>query len=111
EWARHNGVVIIPARPARPRDKAKVEVAVQVVERWILARLRHQTFFSLAELNARIAELLEDLNARRMRHYGASRRELFERLDRPALRALPAERFVYADWKTVKLNIDYHVAV
>jgi len=111
EWAQHYDCVIIPARPKKPRDKAKVEVAVLVVERWILARLRHQTFFSLLELNARIAELLEDLNARRMRRYGASRRELFERLDRPALKPLPATRFVYAEWKKVKVNIDYHVEV
>ncbi|MFI5399384.1 MAG: IS21 family transposase [Candidatus Binatia bacterium] len=111
EWAQHYDCVIIPARPKKPRDKAKVEVAVLVVERWILARLRHQSFFSLIELNARIAELLEDLNARRMRRYGASRRELFERLDRPALKPLPATRFMYAEWKKVKPNIDYHVEV
>ena len=81
ELAQHYGTVIVPARPAHARDKAKVEVAVQVVERWILARLRHETVFSLAALNARIAELLADLNARPMRLYRASRRELFERLD------------------------------
>lgn len=111
EWSHHYGTVIIPARPARPRDKAKVEVAVQVVERWILARLRHHSFFSLAALNARIRELLDDLNARPMRHYGQSRRERFESLDRPALKALPEQRFVYAEWKTVGVNIDYHVVV
>lgn len=111
EWSHHYRTVIIPARPARPRDKAKVEVAVQVVERWIVARLRHQTFFSLGELNRRIAELLDDLNARPMRHYGQSRRERFEALDRPALKSLPAQRFVYAEWKRVRVNIDYHVAV
>src|SRR3989449_5471935 len=77
ELAQHYGTVILPARPAKARDKAKVEVAVQVVERWILARLRHETFFSLAALNARIAELFADLNARLMRLYRASRRELF----------------------------------
>src|SRR5881296_12177 len=92
-FAQHYGTVILPARPAKPRDKAKIEVAVQIVERWILARLRHETFFSLAALNARIAELLADLNARLMRLYRASRRELFERLDQPALRPLPAEAF------------------
>src|SRR6266436_5609797 len=81
EFAQHYGTVILPARPAKPRDKAKIEVAVQVAERWILARLRHETFFSLAALNARIAELLADLNARPMRLYRASRRELFERLE------------------------------
>ena len=109
ELARHYGTVILPARPAKPRDKAKIEVAVQIAERWILARLRHETFFQLAALNARIAELLADLNARRMRRYGASRQELFERLDRPALRPLPAEPFVYAEWKLARVNVDYHV--
>src|SRR5437867_12476724 len=84
EFAQHYGTVILPARPAKPRDKAKIEVAVQVAERWILARLRHETFFSLAALNARIAELLANLNARPMRLYRASRRDLFERLDQPA---------------------------
>src|SRR5436309_4371209 len=110
EFARHYGTVILPARPAKPRDKAKIEVAVQVAERWILARLRHETFFSLAALNARIAELLADLNARPMRLYRASRRDLFERLDQPALRALPAETFVYSEWKVgARVNIDYHI--
>jgi len=88
EFAQYAGTVILPARPGHSRDKAKVEVAVQVAERWILARLRHEQFFSLGALNARIAELREDLNGRRMRLSQASRRELFERLDRPALRPL-----------------------
>jgi transposase len=101
----------VPARPARPRDKAKVETAVLVAQRWILARLRNQAFFSLDELNARIAELLEELNARPMRVYKASRRELYERLDRPALRPLPAERFVYGEWKRARVNIDYHIEI
>ena len=109
EFARHNGTAVVPARPARPRDKAKVEVAVQIVERWVVARLRHETFFSLEALNERIAELLEDLNNRKMRRYGVSRRELFERIDRPALKPLPLEPFVYAEWKNARLNIDYHV--
>jgi transposase len=111
ELARHYGTVILPARPASPRDKAKGEVGVQVVERWILARLRNQTFFSVDELNERIWELLEELNNRPMRLYGASRRVLFDRIDRPALKALPAARFVYAEWKLATVNIDYHVAV
>ena len=111
EFAQHYGTVILPARPAKPRDKAKAEVGVQVAERWILARLRHQTFFSLAALNARIAELLAELNSRRMRRYDASRRELFERLDRPALRPLPSALFVYAEWKLVRANVDYHIAL
>jgi transposase len=109
EMAQHYGTTVLPARPARPRDKAKVERAVQVVQRWILARLRHRTFFSLGELNAAIAELLEELNARTMKTYGASRAALFERLDRPALRPLPQRRFEVADWKAVRANIDYHV--
>lgn len=98
EWGRHYSTVILPARPAHPRDKAKVEAAVLVAERWILARLRHQSFFSLAELNARIAELVEELNARVMRRYGKSRRALFEELERPTLKPLPSQRFTYAEW-------------
>jgi transposase len=110
EFAQHYSTVILPARPAHPRDKPKIEVGVQVCERWILARLRHERFFSLAELNSRIAELLAELNARPMRLYRASRRELFERLDQPALRPLPAEPFVYGEWKVAaRVNVDYHI--
>jgi len=108
EFARHYVTVIFPARPGKPKDKAKVEVGVRIAQRWILARIRNQTFFSLAELNARVRELVHDLNERVMRGYGASRRELFERLDRPALRALPDDPFEYAEWKKAPLNIDYH---
>lgn len=108
EWARHYTTTILPARPRKPRDKAKVEVAVQVAQRWILARMRNQTFFSLAELNARIRELCDELNSRQMRSYKASRRELFERLDRPALSPLPDCPYEHSDWKRVVLNIDYH---
>lgn len=111
EFAAHVGTTILPARPAMPRDKAKIEVAVQVAERWILARLRHETFFALGPLNARIAELLAALNQRRMRHYEASRWDLFTRLDRPALRPLPATPFVYGEWKLAKVHVDYHVEV
>ncbi len=112
ELGTHYGTTILPARPAKPRDKAKVEVAVQVAERWIVARLRHETFFTLAALNARIAELLTELNAKPMRHYGgASRRDLFLRLDRPALRPLPPTAFEYAEWKRARVNLDYHIAV
>ena len=111
EFAAHYGTAILPARPAKPRDKAKIEAGVLVAERWILARLRHETFFSLAALNTRIAELLADLNTRPMRLYRASRRELFERLDQPALRPLPAEPFVYGEWTVARVNIDYHVEI
>ena len=109
ELARHYGTAIVPARPASPRDKAKVEVGVQIAERWILARLRNEVFFSLPALNRRIRELLVALNDRLMRHYRASRRTLFEQLDRPALKPLPATRYEHALWKFVRPNIDYHV--
>jgi transposase len=111
EWAQHYGTVILPARPGHPRDKAKVEAAVGVAQRWILARLRNQRFFSLAELNERIAELGEELNRRPMRRYGKSRRELFEELERATLKPLPPERFAYAEWKGAKVSIDYHVEI
>ncbi len=109
ELAQHYGTVILPARPAHARDKAKVEVGVQVAQRWVLARLRHETFTTLEALNARIATFRDELNGRRMRLYQASRRELFEQLDRPALRPLPAEAFMYGEWKVARVNIDYHV--
>ncbi|MBU4455784.1 IS21 family transposase [Patescibacteria group bacterium] len=111
ELAEHYGTVILPARPARPRDKAKAEVAVQIAERWIVARLRHETHFTLGSLNERIAELLEELNDRPMRRYGQSRRQMFEQLDRPALKPLPSKRFVYGEWKKARVNIDYHIEV
>jgi transposase len=112
QWAQHYGTAIVPARPRKPRDKAKVEVAVQVAQRWVLARLRNEVFFSLEALNARIAELLEELNARPMRAYGgASRRDLFERLDKPALRPLPETRFEIAAWGDATVNRDYHFEV
>lgn len=109
DLASHYGTTVLPARPYKPRDKAKVEVAVQVVQRWILARIRNEVFHSLEALNERIRELLVDLNARTMRRYGKSRRDLFESIERPALAALPTTRFEYADWKKAKVNIDYHV--
>jgi transposase len=92
-------------------EKAKVEASLQVAQRWILAALRDRMFFSLAELNAAIRDKLEELNGRPMRHLGASRRELYERLDRPALKSLPAERYPMAEWKLCRVNIDYHVEV
>jgi transposase len=111
EFGRHYGTTILPARPRSPRDKAKVEVAVQVAQRWILARMRNETFDSLGALNARIAELCAELNRRVMRQYKASRLELFERLDKPALRPLPLEPFVHAEWEKARLNIDYHAKI
>jgi transposase len=109
ELARHYDTVIFPARPESPKDKAKVEVGVQIAQRWILARLRNQTFFSVDEMNERIAELLEDLNTRTMRRYKASRRDLFEKLERSALKPMPATRFSYGEWKKARVHIDYHV--
>jgi transposase len=111
DFASHYGTAILPARPRKPRDKAKVEVGVQVVERWILARLRNQRFFSLAELNGAIRTLLDALNGQPMRRLGVSRRQLFEELDRPALAALPAEPYVYAEWRQRRVGLDYHVDI
>jgi transposase len=111
DLAVHYGVAIMPARIRKPRDKAKVEVGVQVVERWILARLRHRKFFSLAELNHAISGLLIRLNDRRFRKLDGSRRSLFESLERPALRPLPAQPYVYAEWKKGRVHADYHVEV
>jgi transposase len=109
EMAEHYGTAVMPARPRKPKDKSKVEVAVQIVQRWILTVLRHETFFSLAELNTRIRALLDQLNDRPMRSYRASRRELFVKLDQPVLRPLPAIPFEFAEWKLAKVNIDYHI--
>jgi transposase len=109
DLASHYGTAILPARVRRPRDKAKVEVAVQVVQRWVLARLRNRTFFSLNELNAALAELRAELNDRPFRHMRGSRRSLFEEIDRPVLRPLPAERYQWVDWRTAKVGPDYHV--
>jgi len=110
EMADYYGTTVLPARPRKAKDKAKVEVGVQVVQRWILARIRNLTFFSLRELNDKIAELLADLNQRPMRNYGGkNRQQLFDEVDRPALRGLPSTRFVYGEWKKARVNIDYHV--
>jgi transposase len=109
DLAQHYNIAIVPARPAKPRDKAKVETAVLVAQRWILARMRNRTFFSLDDLNAPIAELLEDLNTRAFRKLDGCRRSVFEAIDRPALQPLPARRWELARWKKAKVNIDYHV--
>jgi len=103
------GTAIIPARVRKPQDKAKVESAVQVVERWILAALRNRTFFSLQELNQAIVELLEQLNNHTFQKLPGSRRSWFEEIDQPALLPLPASRYVFAQWKKARVNIDYHV--
>ena len=109
DLAQHYATAVIPTRVRKPKDKAKVEVGVQVVERWILARLRNCTFFNLASLNHAIRELLDELNARPMEHLGRSRREFFEELDQPALKPLPEQPYEFAIWKKARVNIDYHV--
>ena len=109
EMAAHYGTAILPARPYKPRDKAKVEGAVLLVQRWIIARLRNRQFFSLEELNAAIRDEVARLNARVSRHLGASRQQLFETLDRPAMQPLPPEPFTHADWRHTTVGLDYHV--
>jgi transposase len=111
EFAEHYGVAIIPARPYKPRDKAKVEKAVQEVERQVLAPLQHERFGTLGDLNAAIGERLQLLNERVMHGYGVSRRVLFEQVDQPALLPLPTQPFVFAKWKQAKVNLDYHIEV
>jgi transposase len=111
EMAAHFSIAVIPARPYKPRDKPKVELTVLLVCRWVLARLRHQRFFSLEELNAAIRPLLTELNERPFQKLPGSRRSVFETLDRPAMRALPATPYVYAEWKRVRAAFDYHVDV
>jgi transposase len=111
EMADYYGAVVIPARMRKPQDKAKAELSVLLCERWILARLRNHTFFSLAELNRAITQALEVLNDRPMQKLKVSRRQLFEQLDRPALKPLPAHRYELAVWSAPRVNIDYHVEV
>ena len=103
------GVAILPAHPRKPQDKAKAEVGVQIIERWILARLRHHTFFSLAELNQCIAALLVEVNNKPFTQRKGSRQEWFESIDKPALLPLPKHAYEYTHIKTVKVNVDYHV--
>jgi transposase len=111
EMACHYGTVVLPTRPWKPKDKAKVEVSVQVVQRWILARLRNRVFHSLGELNLAIDELLESVNRRVTRHLRRSREQLFIELEKSALKPLPTSRYEVAYWKSVRPNIDYHVEV
>lgn len=109
--AAHYGTAVLPARPYHPKDKAKAEVGVQVVERWILAKLRHQKFFSLVELNSAIAKLLEALNDKPFKKIPGTRRSAYELLDKPALKALPSIKYVYRLIKKAQVKLDYHIEV
>lgn len=111
DLAEHYGTVVIPTRVGKPQDKAKVESAVLVAERWILAALRNRTFFSLEELNQAIREKLQEFNLRKFQKLDSTRKELFENLDRPALKPLPEKPYEYAEWKKARVNIDYHIEV
>jgi len=109
QLAAHYGTALVPARPLKPKDKAKAEVGVQIIERWILARLRHHTFFSLSELNHCIKALLDEVNNKPFKQLKGTRQQWFESIDKPALLALPKQVYQYTDIKTVKVNIDYHI--
>jgi transposase len=111
EMAEHYAICVLPARPAHPRDKAKVETGVLIAKRWILSALRHRTFYSLAEINDAIRELLERLNGRLLRKLKKSRRELFDLFDRPQAQPLPERSYEYAEWRVARVNIDYHIEV
>ena len=111
EMGEHYGLCVLPARPAHPKDKAKVEAGVLIAKRWILSALRHRTFYSLTELDDAIAELLERLNRRPLRKLKKSRRELFDLFDRPQAKPLPEKAYEYAEWKLATVNIDYHIEV
>jgi len=111
DMANHYGTAVIPARVRKPKDKAKVEVAVQVVERWILARLRNRQSFSLHQLNQAIAQLLKDLNNKPFQKLPGSRKSAFESMDRPALNPLPVAPYQFAEWKKATVNVDYHIEV
>jgi len=111
DMCQHYGTVVIPARVKKPKDKAKVEAGVLLVTRWITAALRHHTFFSLVDLNNAIRALLEKLNNRKFKKLNTTRRELFETIDKPALKPLPTMRYQYAEWKKATVNIDYHIEV
>ena len=109
--AAHYSVGVLPARPGKPRDKAKVEAGVRFAQTYILGRLRHLTFFSLAECNAAIALVMQRMNDRPMRNLGLSCRELFETIERDVLVALPADDWEFAEWRRGRVNLDYHIDV
>jgi transposase len=109
--AAHYDVGILPARPRKPRDKAKVEAGVRFAQSYVLGRLRHQTFFSLSECNSAIKTVLERMNTRIMRRLGVSRHDLFESVDKPALRSLPQSDWEYAEWRLARVGLDYHVEI
>ena len=112
DMAAHYGTAILPTRPRRPRDKAKVEGAVLIVERWLIGRLRNRIFHSLADVNTAINEMLQRLNEQKpVRRLNRTRRQLLEELDRPALKPLPTERYEFAEWRRQRVGIDYHVEV
>ncbi len=111
EMASHYGLCVVPARPAHPKDKAKVETGVLIAKRWIRAVLRHRTFYSLAELNDAIAQRLAHLNSRKLRKLKQSRRELFELFDQPNALSVPEKTYEYAEWKLATVNIDYHIEI
>jgi transposase len=111
EMAAHYDTAVVPARPRKPRDKAKVEAAVLLVTRWVIAKLRNRRFFSLAEINEAIRDCITTLNQRSSRHLGASRTQLFEQLERAALKKLPAEPYVFAEWKQCRAGLDYHIEI
>lgn len=111
DLATHYGTAILPARPYKPKDKAKAENGVLIVERWILFRLRRRLFTSLHELNQAIRELLVDVNARPFKKLPGCRRTAFELLDRPALMPLPREAYTYAEFRKVRVGLDYHIEI
>ena len=109
DMARHYGVAIEPARPYKPQDKSKVELGVKAIQRWILMRLRHHTFFSVDQLNEEINKLLDFYNEKKVRRFNKSRTELFKLLDKPYLHPLRANRYVYKEFKKATVGIDYHI--
>ena len=111
DLADHYGFVVLPARIRRPRDKAKVEAAVGIVQRFVLGKLRNRRFFSLFELNDAVRDCVTQINAKVMKRLKQSRNDLFATLDRPALKGLPSERYQYAEWKRCTVAPDYHVEV